>query len=182
MARILAIFIYFIFSFMFPHPWWFVMTRLTYWRFMRWDSSRRIIYWLLIYKTIYWAEKTKENEYIISAKLLEKEDPFRCRFCNTWKRIFYRRLTCFIKYYQIKNIPFQRKNRWYCWRRRHCFTFVLSRGPYKFSYNGQNVHAVIVTYTQYHENKPFSNIGERQQSEKQTGKCSQRAHILWYWI
>ncbi len=46
----------------------------------------------------------------------------------------------------------------------------------ELTYNGLNVHAVIVTYTQYHENIPFSNIDERQQYEKQTGKCSQRAH------
>lgn len=44
------------------------------------------------------------------------------------------------------------------------------------TYNGQNVHAVIVTYSQYHENIPFSNIDERQEYEKQTGKCSQLAH------
>jgi len=46
----------------------------------------------------------------------------------------------------------------------------------ELTYNGQNVYAVIVTYTQYHESIPFSNIDERQQYEKQTGKCSQRAH------
>lgn len=47
----------------------------------------------------------------------------------------------------------------------------------ELTYNGQNVHAIIVSYVQNHENITFPTIEEIQAYKKSTGKCSQRSHI-----